>query len=117
MGMFVLVGILAFTAWFTAWYRHWENSKYHGEAYITGKAVYLNRQFQTWSGLGEKLEAVEITKKKGRAILEITYSVWTRNGRTPATIRIPVPSGKEEEAESIAAGLKFKVEGGTAAPG
>jgi hypothetical protein len=117
VGMVVLVGILAFTAWFTAWYRHWENSKYHGEAYITGKSVYLNRQFHTWSGPGEKLESIDITNKKGQSILVIVYSVWTRNGRTPATIRIPVPAGKEEEAESIAAGLKFKVEGGTAAPG
>ncbi len=109
--MVALIAILAFTAWFTAWYRHRENLNYHGEVYITGKAVYLNRQLHTWSGLGEKFESVEFTRRKGQSMLSIVYSVWTRTGRTPVTIRIPVPAGKEAEAEAIAAGLKLEVAG------
>jgi hypothetical protein len=111
LAMVALIAILAFTAWFTAWYRHRENIQYHGEVYITGRAVYLNRQLHTWSGPGEKIESIDFIKHKGQSLLSIIYSVWTRTGQTPVTVRIPVPAGKEAEAEAIAAGLKLKVEG------
>jgi hypothetical protein len=108
LSMVALVGVIAFTAWFSAWCRHRENTRYHGEAYITGQSVYLNRQLHTWSGPGEKFGSMEIANIDGRNILVIGYTVWTRNGRTPVTVRVPVPAGKEKEAEAIAAGMKLK---------
>jgi hypothetical protein len=107
--MVALIGILAFMAWFTSWYNHRENLKYHGEAYIADKAVYLNRQLHMWGGIGEKLENVELVKDGDLPLLVITYSVPTRSGRSSTSVRIPVPPGKENEAEGIAAGMKFEV--------
>ena len=109
LAMVVLILILAFTAWFTAWYRHRENAMSQGEVYITGKAVYLNRQLHTWNGLGEKFEFVEMKRNSKQSMLVIVYTVATRTGRTPVTVRIPVPAGREKEAEAIADGMKLMV--------
>jgi len=99
--MLLLIGVIAFTAWFTAWYNHRQNLKYLGETYITADSIYINRQLHTWRGLGAKLESVDLDKHKAHAMLTMVYSAPTRTGFENYTVRIPVPQGKEAEAEQI----------------
>ena len=102
VGMLALIALIAFVAWFTAWYNYSQNKKYLGEAYITPDAVYLNRQFHTWKGLGAKLESVVLAEHKSQQVIAFTYSVPTRSGRQEYTVRVPVPRAQEKSAEKLA---------------
>jgi hypothetical protein len=104
--MLILIAVIAFTAWFTAWYNYRENKKYLGETYITEDAVYINRQLHTWRGLGAKLESANLDQHKAHALLTLVYSAPTRTGFQDYTVRIPVPRGKEAEAEQISQKLQ-----------
>ena len=99
--MLALIVVIAFTAWFTAWYNHRENQKYLGETYITEDAAYINRQLHTWSGLGARLDSVDLNRGKSQLLLQFVYSAPTRTGMQEYTLRIPVPKGQEEAAEKI----------------
>lgn len=101
VGMLALIAIIAFTAWFTSWYNHRQNQKYLGETYITGDAVYINRQLHTWRGLGARLDSVDLSEGKPPLLLRFVYSAPTRTGMQEYTVRIPVPKGQEEAAEKI----------------
>jgi hypothetical protein len=101
LAMLALIAIIAFTAWFTSFYNFRQNKKFHGQAYITEKAVYLNRQLHTWSGPGDNLESVQLKKNTSQALLSFTYSVITRTGRQEQIVNVPVPKGKENEAEDL----------------
>jgi hypothetical protein len=110
-GLWVLVSMLApiafialfpFVAWFAPWYNYRQNKKYLGEAYIVPDAVYLNRQFHTWKGLGAKLESVILVEQKSQQVLAFTYSIPTRIGRREWTVRVPVPKEQRESAEKLA---------------
>lgn len=70
-----------------------------GEAYITLEGVYLNGQLHLFTGWGARLEKVT-SGEEGRS-LSFTYSVPVRDGRSDYTLRVPVPSGKEEEARRV----------------
>jgi hypothetical protein len=104
--MVALIAILAFTAWFTAWYNHRENIKYLGEAYITPDAVYLNRQLHIWDGLGSWLASVKI-KDDTSPYLEFKYMALTRTVVQEYDANVPIPKGKEQEAEGLLG--KFKL--------
>ena len=107
LAMLGLVAIIAFTAWFTSWYNYRQNKKFHGQAYIAEKAIYLNRQLHTWGGPGDRLVSVAMEKKaNAQALLKFKYSVITRTGSQQQTVNIPVPTGKENEAEELV--KKFK---------
>jgi hypothetical protein len=101
VGMLALIAIIAFTAWFTSWYNHRQNQKYLGETYITGDAVYINRQLHTWRGLGARLDSVDLSEGKLPLVLRFVYSAPTRTGMQEYAVRIPVPKGQEEAAEKI----------------
>jgi hypothetical protein len=99
--MLALIAVIAFTAWFTSWYNHRQNQKYLGETYITGDAVYVNRQLHTWRGLGARLDSVDLNLGASQSLLQFVYSAPTRTGMQEYTVRIPVPKGKEEAAGKI----------------
>jgi len=99
--MLALIAVIAFTAWFTSWYNYRQNKKYLGETYITGEAVYINRQLHTWRGLGARLDSVNLTKDASPLLLQFVYSAPTRTGMQEYTVRIPVPKGQEEAAEKV----------------
>jgi hypothetical protein len=102
VAMLALIAIIAFTAWFTSFYNYRQNKKFLGQTYITPKAIYLNRQLHTWSGPGDKLESVRLDRKDTfLSLLRFTYSVITRTGRQEQIVNIPVPKGKESEAEEL----------------
>ena len=102
VGMLALIVIMAFVAWFTSMYNYRQNKKFHGQSYITEKAIYLNRQLHTWGGLGDSLDSVEMDKKdNAQTVLIFKYSVITRTVLQQQTVRVPVPTGKENEAEEL----------------
>jgi len=99
--MLALIAVIAFTAWFTSWYNYRQNKKYLGETYITGEAVYINRQLHTWHGLGAKLDSVNLSKGKPPLLLQFVYSAPTRTGIQEYQVNVPVPKGQEAVAEKI----------------
>jgi hypothetical protein len=105
LSMLALIGIIGFTAWFTAWYNFRENMKYLGETYITPHAVYLNRQLHTWNSLGSWLDGVAV-KGDSDPYLEFKYMAPTRTGVQEYNANVPIPKGKEMEAQEILS--KFK---------
>ncbi|MCX6001427.1 MAG: hypothetical protein NTY79_02660, partial [Chloroflexi bacterium] len=94
-------GIIAFTAWFTSWYNYRQNKKYLGETYITENAIYINRQLHMWRGLGARLDSVNLTAGKSQRLLRFVYSAPTRTGMQEYQVNVPVPTGREGEAEKI----------------
>ena len=101
VAMVGLVAIIAFTAWFTSWYNYLQNKKYLGETYIAENAIYINRQFHMWHGLGARLDSVNLTGGKSQQLLRFVYSAPTRTGMQEYQVNVPVPAGQEEEAEKI----------------
>jgi len=107
--MLGLIALIAFVAWISAWSTYRQNKKYLGEAFIAKDAVYLNRQFHTWKGLGARLESVILAQEKGQQLLAFTYSMPTRTGIQEHTIRVPVPPGQEKSAGKIAEALNANI--------
>jgi uncharacterized RDD family membrane protein YckC len=107
--MLLLIAVIAFTAWFTAWHNYNQNKKSLGETFIAEQAVYINGQLHTWNNLGARLESAALDTIKGQTILILDYSTITRVGIESHTVRVPVPRGKEEQAEKIA--LRFQTKG------
>ncbi len=102
IAMLGLIALIAFVAWFAAWNNYRQSKKCLGEAYISRDAVYLNRQYHTWKGLGARLESMVLAEHKGQQLLAFTYSMPTRTGMQMNTVRVPVPRGQEKAAELIA---------------
>ena len=95
-----LIAILAFTAWFTSWYDYRQNRKNLGEAYITPKAVYLNKRLYTWGNLGSWLESVNI-QDSTPPYIEFKYVAAAHAIVQEYTVNVPVPHGKEQEARDL----------------
>jgi hypothetical protein len=81
------------------------NKKYLGEAYISRNGVYLNKSFHSWNFLSQ-LEGARIDETE--KILEIEYSTLSRQDKYYASVRIPIPSGKKEEARDVVKELMKK---------
>jgi len=97
LGVVVLVGIVAYTS---SRYDHYENLKFQGQAYISRNAVLLNRRLHLWKGWGSQLE--DVTYEDGKLpILKFEYSTPSGKSRGFYTARIPVPQGKEDQAQDI----------------
>ena len=101
-----LLVLIAFVAFSTTRYNYWMNKKYRGEAYITPEGVYLNRMLHLWRGWGASLEDVSYNEKE--KFLAFQYSTPNRNGRSDYTLRVPVPTGKEDEARRVLASFEKK---------
>lgn len=78
----------------------WENAK-QVEFLMVKDGLIINGQLHVWSGWGARLEGAGTSGKKIE-LLEIVYSVPARYGRQSYTVRIPIPSGKQQEAEIAA---------------
>ena len=99
-----LLVLIAFVAFTTTRYNYWMNKKYLGEAYIAPDGVYLNRQLHLFRGWGARLESVSYDE--GEKFITFQYSTPNRNGRADYTLRVPVPTGKEEEASRVLASFQ-----------
>jgi hypothetical protein len=104
LGIIVLMGGSAALA---VWMRYRQNRKYQGEVYISPIAVYLNRELHVWQGYGASLEEVSYHDTgQTTPLLKIVYSSPSRSTRLTTTVRVPVPTGEEENAKRIASILQ-----------
>jgi hypothetical protein len=102
LGLFGLIVFIRLLIYFTTKKTRDDNRKYSGEAYISRCGVYLNKSFHSWNFLSQ-LESARIDEKQ--KIIEIEYSALSRQGKDYAYARIPIPSGKEDEARKVIAEL------------
>ncbi len=101
-----IIFIAGFSAWLAVVLKKRQNLNL-GEAYITKDAVYLNRELHLWKGFGAALEEAGYQgTARAVPVINIEYSVPARSGRQSVTVRVPVPRGREEEAQWITAQLQ-----------
>ncbi len=102
-----IIVIIGFTALCVTFYRRAQNRRFLGEVYLNRDGVYINRELHTWKSLGCRMESALIDDKYlGQTILVFNYSAPSRNGRDYFSARVPVPLGKEIEAEKALAEIK-----------
>jgi hypothetical protein len=99
--MLGLIALIALVAWASSLSNYRHNKKTVGEVFISRDAVYMNRQFHTWKGLGAKLKSVLIASKDDQSVLAFSYTMPTRTGIQEYTVRVPVPYGKDKAAETL----------------
>lgn len=98
LGVIPLVAVPAFLAPRMR-YKKLQNSE--SKALISEKGVIVGKMFHLWVKLGARLDQVVLVTDEQPPILEFHYSIPTRNGRQESVARVPVPSGKTEEAIKI----------------
>lgn len=106
--MLGLIALIAIVAWFSARQVYNQNRSSLGEAFISRDGLSLNRRFHTWKGLAANLDSVAMLEEKGQHLLAFKYSMPSRVGMEERTVRVPVPTGKEEEAKKIVEMLGLK---------
>jgi membrane protein YdbS with pleckstrin-like domain len=102
--MFISLGIIpvvAIPAFLAPRMRYKKLKNSEGKALISEKGVIVGKMFHLWVKMGARLDEVSIDPEEEPALLVFQYSMPTRNGRQTETARIPVPRGKEQEAEMI----------------
>ena len=99
LGLIALIGGVAFLSILLS-YR--ANKARTGEVFIARTGVYLNRALHNWNMFGASLDAVRLIREES-PLVEFVYSYPARHGRQGAEVRVPVPVGKEEEADRIVA--------------
>lgn len=97
LGLVVLIGGVALLSIFLS-YR--ANKTRTGEVLIAPTGVYLNRTLHNWDMFGASLDSVRLIREES-VLVEFVYSYPARHGRQSAEVRVPVPTGKEEEAERV----------------
>ncbi|MBU1196624.1 MAG: hypothetical protein KKE62_10795 [Proteobacteria bacterium] len=101
-----VIAIIAFVAVIVPWLTYRRNLKQTGDIYIGKNCLYLNGAIHTWSFAGARLEDAKLVLKPS-PLINITYTYWTSAGRNfyfyrqAATVRVPVPEGKREEARAV----------------
>ena len=99
MGLIVVIG---FTAFLSVTLTGRNLAAGVGEAYIARAGVYLNRTLHTWTMMGATLDGV--TLLRGESLLMVfAYSFPSKSGRQREDVRVPVPAGREEEAQRLVA--------------
>jgi len=100
--MIGLIVLIPFASWLIPHIHHQRNLKHKGEAIITSSAIILNGQLHSWMHDNNKFEGLKIHKETIPMIMEIEYSYKEiYRYRKFVTVRIPVPQGKEEEAQEF----------------
>ena len=85
---------------------HRRNSQKSGEVFLGPSGLYLNGTVHSWSFPGSRFEFAQYTSSPF-PLLSVTYSYITSAGRSlaffrqEAVVHLPVPEGKEGEAEGL----------------
>lgn len=105
----VLLGVLAIIAPLAFWYpsRRAGRLLRNRTPVIIGKAgAYVGGELHDWSLTGSFLTDVALDASTSPKLLRIGYAYLTGKGaRVPVEVRIPVPAGREPEAEHVARAL------------
>lgn len=96
-----IIPVVAIPAFLAPRMRYNKLKKSEGKVLISEKGVIVGRMFHLWVKLGARLDQVVLVTDEYPPILEFHYSMPTRNGRQEEVARVPVPSGKMDEAERI----------------
>jgi hypothetical protein len=98
----VLTGLFGgFSLWSTR-SNHAANQVHLGEVFIGPNAIYFAGRYYSWGGAWASLEKVDF-ELGDPAIMAYTYRQGTGDSSSPVEVRIPVPRGREAEAESLVA--------------
>ncbi|MEW5763939.1 MAG: hypothetical protein ACOYXN_00710 [Acidobacteriota bacterium] len=97
LGLIALVGA---TAALSIWLPYRRNRRGSGEALIHPEGVFLNGALHAWGVGGATLDEVLLHREEG-LILSFSYSFPAKGGRDSRTVNVPVPLGKEEEADRV----------------
>jgi|GEM_PF-964816 len=112
--IFGLMFILAAAAFFSIIVPYLQNKTSGADAYILPSSVYVNRNFHAWGQLSACLETVTLTEAP-HPLLNFTYSYISNTGKSFASVRIPVPDGKLDEARSILSYFQTAISAGASA--
>ncbi len=99
LGLIALIGCVAALSIYLA---HRSNESRLGEARIARTGVYLNRALHNWNMAGSRLDDVSLERDES-LLVAFTYSYPSRTGRQSNTVRVPVPAGREGEADRVVA--------------
>jgi len=103
LGLIVLLWLIVLIVPRLAYRR---NLKGPGEVYVGASGIYLNGSVHTWNLIGSRFESVEFVSEP-IPVLGFVYSYLMAAGRflflfrQYATVPVPVPKGREEEAKKI----------------
>lgn len=104
-----LVAFMAVVAVLSVRLPHRRRARSDGETRIPREGLITAGTLHAWTGVGNRLEAVEVERAEEGLLLSFTYSFPVANGRETRTARVPVPPEREEEAEAV---RRFFAEGG-----
>lgn len=88
-------------AFLSVWLSHRRRTRSRGETWIHREGLVTAGALHAWTGTGQRLEAVHLERAEEGLLLAFTYSFPASRGRETRTARIPVPPGREEEAEGL----------------
>jgi hypothetical protein len=100
LAMLGLVALMGGVAFLSIHLSYRANKARTGEVFIARTGVYLNRALHNWNMFGASLDDVRLIREES-PLVEFVYSYPARHGRQGAEVRVPVPAGKEEEAERV----------------
>jgi hypothetical protein len=104
--MLIIAGIISLVAVPAIWAPRYRLKKLqHSEAHvlIAEKGVIVGKLFHLWVQMGASLDKIELNMETDPKLIEFTYSMPDRTGRSEQVARVPVPYGKMDEAMSIVA--------------
>jgi len=100
--MLGLIALIALVAWLSIALTARRNRRHLGEALIAPQGVYLNRALHNWNGWGARLDSTQcVDGEEGLLLVEFDYSYPARHGRQRESVRVPVPTGREDEARAL----------------
>jgi len=104
--MFGVLGLCAIFAFVMPGVSYRNALKNRPEARITERGLLLYGEYHLWGKLGNRLTKVEFKPGPGGASLNFSIRYWSRVSLTLTethVVKVPVPPGKESEAQDIAA--------------
>lgn len=97
----VLFGIVGLGLWLDARLRSEQRDP--SPVLVGQNGVILRQRWRAWRGLGTRLLDAAVDDE--HRLLRITYEVQGRHGPVEHWLRIPIPSGREDEAKRVARAL------------
>ncbi|NTV23851.1 MAG: hypothetical protein HGA85_05785, partial [Nanoarchaeota archaeon] len=92
-----LMSLLAVVAFIGPRIKYTNDKKTEPEAWISKDGIYLTGEFHNWGMFSSSLDRVLYDERADLIVIE--YSYLTNTGRNSYVVRVPVPKGKEKEAE------------------
>jgi len=99
----ILAGLCAFIAVIIAVTTRWQRRgrlEHRSEVRIGADGLWMGGELHVWQGWGARLESCELGEGHP-PFIAFGYSMPARNGRQFATVRVPIPSGREDEAAGL----------------